>query len=268
METGSEVMRKGGKDSMEKTDAQTGRQGLNRDVIKYIAIVNMLLYHIAHVFLSRGTVLHEIFEDVGYFTAPVMCYFLVEGYVYTRSKVRYGLRLLLFTVISQMPFYLALRISTEGLPFMCNMFYTLFCSFLLLVAREKIANPVWRGAVCAMLVIATIIGDWQIFAALLVLLLAQDWGDRKKMMMHYGMIAFVYFLFITRNYMWENYGLPASLLHGFLGCSGILAAGVVVLFCYNGRRAKYGRNFSKWFFYIFYPAHLLVLYLVSVLMQR
>ena len=70
METGSEVMRKGGRDSMEKTDAQTGRQGLNRDVIKYIAMVTMLLNHIAHVFLTRGTVLHEIFEDVGYFTAP------------------------------------------------------------------------------------------------------------------------------------------------------------------------------------------------------
>lgn len=252
---------------MEKTDVQAGIQGLNRDVIKYIAMVTMLLNHIAHVFLAQGTVLCEVFEDVGYFTAPVMCYFLVEGYAYTRSKVRYGLRLLLFTVISQVPFYLALRISMAGQPFMFNMFYTLFCSFLILAAREKIKDPVRRGAACAILVLMTAIGDWQIFAALLVFLLAEDWGDKRKMMIHYAAIAFVYFLFITRNYMWKDYGLPASLIHGFLGCLGIIAAGVTVLFFYNGRRARRGRNFSKWFFYIFYPTHLLVLYLISALMQ-
>lgn len=248
---------------MEET-AQTGRmQVLNRDMIKYIAMVTMLLNHIAHVFLVRGTVIYEVFEDVGYFTAPVMCYFLVEGYAYTRSKVRYGLRLLLFTLLSQIPFYLALRMSVEGLPFTCNMFYTLFCSFLVLAAREKIKNPMWRSAVCVGLVFATIIGDWQIFAALLVYLLAENWGDRKKMMMNYSAIALVYCLFITRNYMWEEYGMPASLLHGLLGCLGIVAAGITVLFLYNGKRAKHGRQFSKWFFYLFYPAHLLILYLVS-----
>lgn len=249
---------------MDRTDMQTGRQGWNRDVIKYIAMVTMLLNHIAHVFLTRGTVLHEVFEDVGYFTAPVMCYFLVEGYAYTRSKFNYGMRLLIFTVISQLPFYLALRMGVAGLPFTMNMFYTLFCSFLILVAREKIQNLRWRGVACGLLILVTIIGDWQIFAALLVYLLAEDWGDKKKMMRHYCMIALIYCLFIIRNYMWAEYGLPASVFHGVLGCLGIVAAGVTVLFLYNGKRAAYGRNFSKWFFYLFYPAHLLALYLVSV----
>lgn len=249
---------------MDGTAAQTKTQGLNRDLIKYIAMVTMLLNHIAHVFLIPGTVIHEIFEDVGYFTAPVMCYFLVEGYAYTRSKVRYGLRLLLFTVISQVPFYLALRMAVPGLAFTLNMFYTLFCSFLLLAARERIHNPRWRGVVCGMLIFVTIIGDWQIFAALLVYLLAENWGDKKKMMMNYGMIALIYCLFITRNYMWDGYGMPASLIHGILGCLGIVAAGITVLFGYNGRRAEHGKNFSKWFFYLFYPVHLLVLYGVSV----
>ncbi len=72
---------------------QTGRQGWNRDVIKYIAMVTMLLNHIAHVFLTRGTVLHEVFEDVGYFTAPVMCYFLVECQLRSENRSRRALDL-------------------------------------------------------------------------------------------------------------------------------------------------------------------------------
>lgn len=62
------------------------RRCLNRDVIKYIAMVTMLLNHIANIFLESGTLLCELFLAVGYFTAPVMVYFLVEGYAYTHSK--------------------------------------------------------------------------------------------------------------------------------------------------------------------------------------
>ena len=79
-------------------------QILNRDAIKYIAMFAMVLNHIAHMFLMKGTPLYEVFEDIGFFTAPVMCYFLVEGYEYTSSKFRYGLRLFVFAVISQIPF--------------------------------------------------------------------------------------------------------------------------------------------------------------------
>ena len=53
-------------------------KGLNRDVIKYIAMFTMLLNHIANIFLTPGTPLFTLLVDIGYFTAPVMCYFLVE----------------------------------------------------------------------------------------------------------------------------------------------------------------------------------------------
>ena len=70
---------------------------MNRDQIKYVAMFTMLLNHIANVFLEPGTFLFEGDGGTwGYFTAITMCYFLVEGYCYTRSKEKYGKRLLLF----------------------------------------------------------------------------------------------------------------------------------------------------------------------------
>lgn len=62
------------------------RKGLNRDVIKYIAIVAMMANHIASIFLDSGTLLRMILLGIGDFTAITMCYFLVEGYSYTHSK--------------------------------------------------------------------------------------------------------------------------------------------------------------------------------------
>ena len=50
---------------------------LNRDVIKYIAMVTMLLNHIADIFLNTGTWVCEVFTAIGYFTAITMIYFFV-----------------------------------------------------------------------------------------------------------------------------------------------------------------------------------------------
>ena len=233
---------------------------LNRDIIKYIAMLTMLLNHIAHMFLTPGTVLYEVFEDVGFFTAPVMCFFLVEGYSYTHSKIKCGQRLLVFAIVSQIPYRLALHFGN------INMIYTLLCCFLILVAMENIMDWRLRAAVCTALTLASAVGDWSILAAVYTMLLYNSRGNRKKTAISYGIAYALFVPFQIQSYM---HGIPGdwtmdAVVHGLISGAGIFAAAVVVLVFYNGRRAEKGRNFSKWFFYIFYPAHLIVLYLIKV----
>ena len=53
-----------------------GQKILNRDEIKLLAMITMLLNHIANLFIEPGTPLHMALIDIGYFTMPVMCWFL------------------------------------------------------------------------------------------------------------------------------------------------------------------------------------------------
>lgn len=233
---------------------------LNRDVIKYIAMVTMLLNHIATIFLESGA-LHDAFEFIGYFTAPVMCYFLVEGYHYTRSKKKYGQRLLVFACISQIPYHFAFQFGN------LNMIFTLFICFLILVAQEKIANPTLCRIVKVLLMLVTIFSDWSVIAAFCTILLDEEWNDKKKIMRCYGS---VYLLFALLNLMNRlgQYGQEQLLQSiGFALLSGvaILCAGFTVCYLYNGKRMEHGKNLSKWFFYIFYPGHLFVFWMIHVL---
>lgn len=242
---------------------QTASKGqirvLNRDMIKYFAMFTMLLNHIAHIFLTRGTVLYEVLEDIGFFTAPVMCYFLVEGYLYTRSRLRYGFRLFLFAVISQIPFLLAFEQRR------LNMIATLFFCFLILTVMEKVDSAPLRMGLGTLLILATLYGDWGLIAPLFAIFFYNGWGDRKRTALGFGVCYLLFALCNVQNYMngeageWTAYAVFHALLCGL----GILAAGIVILFFYNGKRMERGKNISKWFFYLFYPVHLLVLYFIK-----
>lgn len=240
----------------------TGKQNLkilNRDVIKYIAMLTMLLNHIAHIFIPRDTVLHEVFTDIGFFTAITMCYFLVEGYEYTRSKKKYALRLFFFAVISQIPFSLVFP------GFGLNMIYTLFICFLILIAIERIYNPALRNVVLVLLVFMTVISDWQLLAAIYTIMFVHAKGSEEKMVKLYGKAYLLFVLFNTVGNYILGYGYPIwkALFHGLLSGIAILVSGVVILVFYNGKRAEHGRTFSKWFFYLFYPGHLLLIALLA-----
>ena len=76
---------------------------MNRNRLKYLAVLAMLLDHIAWAFVPTASVLGQLMHTVGRLTAPIMLYFLAEGYVHTRSLPRYAGRLALFTLISWSP---------------------------------------------------------------------------------------------------------------------------------------------------------------------
>ena len=211
---------------------------LNRDTIKYLAILAMLLNHIANLFLTPGTLLCEIFLDIGYFTAITMCYFLVEGF---HSKRKYGQRLLLFAILSQVPFMLAFHTPTG------NMLLTLFLCFLILICMERLPFASVRCRIeIAGLVLLSCFCDWAGFAALL---------------------GYVLFAFANTLEYLEQYSLFPALLHGLISGFGILCSGILILFFYNHKRSEHLREFSRWFFYLFYPLHLLVLCVIRYAMK-
>lgn len=248
-----------------QTIPKTGYPVLNRDAIKYIAMFTMLLNHIAHVLLKGGTPLYIVFEDIGYFTAPVMCFFLVEGYQYTRSKVKYGGRLFFFAVLSQFPYHFAFHYGN------LNMFFTLLCCFLILVVLERVESLWLQKILCILLLIVTVFSDWALIAPILTILLARNWGDKKRMWASYVGIALLFAgLNLQSNLMQNRMNGQEVVLTVRAVCDtlcsgiGILAAAAAVLVFYNGERTKKGQNFSKWFFYLFYPLHLFLLYLIKI----
>lgn len=227
---------------------------LNRNQMKYIAIIAMLIDHIAMFFVPSGTALCIVMRAIGRLTGPTMCFFLVEGYLHTRSKAKYAVRLFLFAIIAQF----AYSYAEYGKLFTMNfsMIYTLFVSFVILLALEYIRQPVLRWAVVIVLIAATAIGDWGIFAPLFVICFYKNHDNEKaKYCMYAIVVAFMCigdFGFLLKS------GKPWYQEIWMLGCFAVIP----FLKCYNGQG---GRKtwMNRWFFYIFYPAHLIILKLIS-----
>ena len=77
------------------------------------------------------------------------------------------------------------------------------------------------------------------------------------------LIAYAMFAVITYLSNQEVYELAFPVLTAALEGLPLLLSGVVILYFYNGKRAEHGKKFSQWFFYLFYPLHLLVIGLIA-----
>lgn len=192
---------------------------MNHDTIKMLAMATMLVNHIANVFMPAGAPLTNLCLYIGYFTAVTMCYFLVEGYGYTRSKNQYAGRLFGFAVLAQLPYQLVFPEHGMAGMLQFNMLFTL------------------------------------LFA----------WAENSRLRKHvaFGVAAVLYGGMAWLSSM-RTLGAVGA-LPDTLGCAmPILVSGFFILYLYNGQRAAQHRGFYKWFFYAFYPGHLLVLGLLRV----
>lgn len=229
---------------------------MDRVQIKYIAIAAMLIDHIAAFFLTPEKhpaliALYIIMRTIGRIAAPVMFFSLVEGYGHTSSKLKYGLRLFCFGIISQIPYSLARygKISLESL----NVIFTIFKSFLMLAVTDRIKHQVFKGLTVFIFILLTAFSDWGIIGPLMVWLFYISRDDRKNQIKAYMVIVGIYLastiaFIIQDNKLWYE-GI----------CQIGLLLVIPLLYLYNGESgAKTLAN--KWIFYQFYPLHLLLIW--------
>lgn len=238
------------------------KQGLTSNQLKWIAIVCMLIDHIAWSFVATDSVLGQIMHTIGRVTAPIMCFLLVEGFYHTKNVNKYLLRLFIFALASWIPFslFMAGRLFTPYL----GMIWTLF---LALVALKvcKGTQPAIIKVLCVIgLCFLSIFGDWQIFGVLYVLCFGLNRGNFKKQVVWFSVISVMMFITMIA---------PAFLADDFNVFSQTFLIGVFLplplIYIYNGKLGgeKLPATFNRWVFYIFYPAHLLIIYLFSLFIK-
>ena len=234
--------------------------GLNRNQIKYLVIVAMLIDHIAWAFVPTQSVLGQVMHFIGRLTGPTMACFLAEGYLHTRNVKKYAWRLGIFALVSWVPFCL---FEFQRLPIGFNfergfwflptfgVIYTLFLGLLAVWLWDKGKCPKWCKVLCIIgLCILSLVGDWGIFDVLYPLVLFSYRSQPKKKWFWFSVITLVGNAFVIAlgrgAVIWTCYTW------------GVFMVPLLMQFCYNGQGGS-KRPIHKWFFYIFYPLHLLVL---------
>lgn len=250
---------------------------LNRNQLKYLVIIAMLIDHIAWAFVPMETALGQIMHLIGRLTGPTMAFFLVEGYVHTHDLKKYMKRLLLFTLVSWAPFVyfefgllpVLLTKGTAGLSNCFNIYlapfgytltivpqfgviYTLLLALIALWVYDRAPWNGWcKGIVIAVLCLLSLYGDWPVFDIVFALILFGFRDKPKK--------KWIIFSITAVALLWLLMG-GINLSNAFQ--LGVLLVPVLLHFGYNGEGGS-TKAFHKWFFYIFYPLHLLILGLIK-----
>lgn len=238
------------------------RRGLSANALKLIAIIAMTLDHIAWL-LYPGyptEALPLAIHILGRLTCPIMCYFIAEGYHYTSSFRHYALRLFLLAVVSHFAYVFASNAYTNWhsfLPFynggilnQTGVVWSLLGGLLMLRVNDTHWPEAKKAACILLLSLVTFPADWSCIAALCILSIGANRGDRKKQLLwcafYVCLYAAVYFVFLDR-------------LYGLVQLCVFLS--VPLLRLYNGTRGKSERlnRVMKPLYYLYYPLHLFVL---------
>lgn len=209
-------------------------QCLDSFQLKCIAIVSMALDHTGAVLYPSQIWL----RCLGRIAFPIFCFLIVEGFFHTHDVRRYMGRLGVFALISEIPYDLAFR----GVPLEYdhqNVFFTLLIGIGMMVLLER--NREWPVKAVILLL-----------AMWLAVLIRSDYNFRGVL------LIFVFYIFHESRWLAVTAGGFWNFLYqGVIQKYGVLS--VLPLALYNGER---GRK-MKYFFYIFYPVHLLLLYGIS-----
>lgn len=261
--------------------------------LKTIAMVAMLIDHTAHSFQKllkqylftmfniRFTP-YILLRGVGRIAFPIFCFLLAEGFRHTRSKPRYALNLLIFAMLSEIPF----NIVHDGVLAYPNqnVFFTLLLGFLGMWVISRI-REVPRSACLGLAglgVLALLLqpgipiyGPVALIALGLFAALIHESAPLRGalILIGLGIIA----LLLKCDYDWKGYLLilltyllgehpMVQCLSGvtLLSWPGGVACAYPLMNLYNGKRGYIHGPVLKYAFYLFYPVHLTIIWLVHL----
>ena len=254
------------------------KNGLSSADLKLIAVITMLIDHIGAI-LIEGCLMQSGFMPSGAFTAshdmpgyglairlyyidillrltgrtafPLFAFMIVQGFMHTHSRKAYLIRLLLFALVSQIPFHLAASLTVMD---SANVLFTLtlglICIWVLELIREKLSGSSFAIPLAVIVVFCCCAASWYIdsdYSQYGVLSIMAFYLFRKQPVQ--GAVAACTILMVSNPY----YEFAAFL-------------SVFLISRYNGEKGE--QHFGKYFFYAFYPAHLLILYGIVRLILR
>lgn len=214
------------------------KKGLTGNQLKIIAMIAMTCDHVGLQLLPQFPILRLI----GRLALPIYAWMIAEGCRHTRNRKNYLLRLVLLAALCQIVYFFAM-----GSLYMCILVTFSLSVCLIWLWEEKPGTPFWLSGL-AVFFLCRILPD-----------------------------------LLPQTDFYIDYGIWGVLLpwmiytHGIKGlCVGLLLlalsygshqwfafAAVPLLMLYNGQRGKV--RMGKLFYY-YYPAHLVVIYLLSLLL--
>lgn len=223
---------------------------LSNSALKCIALVTMLIDHVASVLLrnSQIVLLHIFGKDIllyssmrliGRLAFPIYAFLLVEGFRHTQDIKKYGLRLLIFALISEIPWNL--EHTGSFLYSSQNVFFTLFLGFAGLCVIESLKDGENRIRKCAIL----------LGLLLVSLFLRAD----------YGCSGFGFILLLG---LLEPYPVYRAVIGAcFLSSRWKAGLAFIPIAFYNGKRGFIQGKVLKILFYVIYPLHMLILFFIK-----
>ena len=238
---------------------------LSGNMLKIIGAVSMVIDHIGMIFFPQ----YEIFRIIGRLAFPIFAFFIAQGARYTKNKQKYLLTVLSLAIVCQVALHIA-RSDTPPL----NVLVTLSLSIITCYTLEALKKSLFTHTSRA---------ETALWALALVIIIGAIYALNVFWRAEYGFVGCMLAPIASLVYMPSE--APESLkrldtpqISVILTGVGVLAlalvsenntqfyalAAIFVLLLYSGSR---GKAKMKYFFYIFYPAHLLLLYAVSLIIN-
>lgn len=234
------------------TMAKRNRFGfLSTNLLKIIAIAAMISDHASVIFLGEQTTL---WRNIGRLAFPIFAFLIAQGALHSKNKLKYLLRLIAFAFISEVPYDLAFGSSYFDMSGQ-NVYFTLSLGLISVIILDFLMQHrvgilgILSTALCGFGA-AYLNSDYG-FMGVVVITLMFVFSEASQSVKYIGFALSAFMTAIAYVPLTSVYFIPAQLPAVF---------SAVPISLYSG---KHGKKMNKYIFYIFYPAHILVLYLIK-----